>query len=133
MRDRLLTLIGLALFVALVTVPFWPRLTGYRRSATAPDLLLPVNAAQCVAPAGYMRASHMRLLLSWREDVVRHGQRRYVAFNGKVYEKSLTGTCLGCHNKTEFCDRCHIYAGVSAPSCWNCHSQPQTAVARRMP
>ena len=48
----------------------------------------------------------------------------YVAFNGKVYEKSLTGTCLGCHNKAEFCDRCHAYSGVSSPYCWNCHSEP---------
>jgi hypothetical protein len=90
---------------------------------------MPANQKECVAPAGTMRAAHMKMLIQWREDVVRHGDRRFVAFNGKVYEKSLTGTCLGCHNKQQFCDRCHAYSGVSTPSCWNCHSDPQT-VAR---
>jgi RNase P subunit RPR2 len=73
-----------------------------------------------------MRAAHMKMLIQWREDVVRRGDRRFVAFNGKVYEKSLTRTCLGCHNKAGFCDRCHAYSGVSGPYCWNCHSDPQT-------
>ncbi len=72
-----------------------------------------------------MRANHMRLLNDWRDLVVREGERTYTAADGKVYEISLTGTCLKCHsNKETFCDRCHDYAGVT-PSCWNCHIIPE--------
>jgi hypothetical protein len=115
MRDRLWIIAGLALFVAAVTAPFWSVRTSAKDLSKVPDLALPANQKQCVAPAGTMRAAHMQLLVSWREDVVRRGDREYVAFNGKVYEKSLTKTCLGCHSKEQFCDRCHTYAGVSGP------------------
>ena len=131
MRDRIVIFAALAAFMALLCCPFW-----YARSASAdlarvPNLQLPANEKQCVAPLKYMRSSHMKLLLDWREDVVRRGQRSYIAYNGKVYDKSLSRTCLGCHNKRDFCDRCHEYAGVSGPSCWNCHNAPQSIVAYR--
>jgi len=129
MRDRVWIILGLAVFVAFITVPFWRAQTETTELTKLPDLMLPVNQTQCVAPVEYMRASHMQLLLRWRKDVVRNGQRRYVAFNGKVYDKNLTKTCLGCHNKQKFCDRCHSYNGVSALNCWNCHTQSQTNVA----
>ena len=130
MRDRIWILAGLALFVAAVTVPFWYARTPAKDITKLPDITLPVNQKQCVAPVSYMRASHMDLLMTWRRQVVRDGERKYVAFNGKVYNKSLTGTCLGCHNKEQFCDRCHAYAGVSGPYCWNCHNpSPSRAVA----
>ncbi len=131
MRDRLWIFAGLAVFVAAFTAPFWHAHAW--ASARQPDLVLPANQKECVAPASTMRAAHMRMLLNWREDVVRRGDRRYVAFDGKVYEKSLTRTCLGCHSKTGFCDRCHEYSGVSGPYCWNCHSDPQAATARGRP
>jgi hypothetical protein len=131
MRDRLWIIAGLVLLVAGVTTPFWSARTAPKNLAKLPDLTLPANQKECVAPVSYMRSSHMQLLLSWREDAVRHGQRQYVAFNGKVYDKSLTRTCMGCHNKAEFCDRCHAYSGVSQPYCWNCHVQPQVNVALR--
>jgi len=94
---------------------------------------MPANAKECVAPAATMRSQHMQMLVSWREDVVRRNDRRYIAVDGKVYDKSLTRTCLGCHNKEQFCDRCHAYAGVSGPDCWNCHHAPQTKIARSLP
>jgi hypothetical protein len=137
MRDRIWIYAGLAVFVAVVTVPFWTSHTAARTApkdlGKVPDLILPANEKQCVAPAATMRAEHMRLLVRWREDVVRRDDRRYVAFNGKVYEKSLTKTCLGCHSKKQFCDSCHSYAGVSKPDCWNCHSEPQSTLARSAP
>jgi len=133
MRDRLWILAGLAGFIALVTVPFWWLHGAAKEPSKVPNLILPVNATQCVAPAAIMRAQHMRLLISWREDVVRHGDRRYVAFDGKVYDKSLTRTCLGCHVKEQFCDRCHAYVGVSEPYCWSCHHEPQINIARSAP
>ncbi len=129
MRDRIWIIAGLALFAVVATAPFWSERTPAKDLTKVPNLVLPVNQKDCVAPVSYMRASHMVLLLRWREEAVRQGQRRYVAFDGKVYDKSLTKTCLGCHNKEQFCDRCHTYAGVSGPYCWNCHNQPQTNVA----
>jgi len=132
MRDRVWIFAGLAVFVASFTAPFW--YAHARASARHPNLVLPANEKQCVAPASTMRAEHMKMLLNWREDVVRRSDRKYVAFNGKIYDKSLTGTCLGCHSKREFCDRCHEYSGVSGPYCWNCHSDPQGApLAKVMP
>jgi len=133
MRDRVWIVGGLVLFVAAVTTPFWYARANAKGLAKGPELVLPANEKECVAPASTMRAAHMRMLLDWREDVVRRGDRRFVAYNGKVYEKSLTGTCLGCHEKRGFCDRCHEYAGVSGPYCWNCHNEPQAGVARVMP
>jgi [DsrC]-trisulfide reductase subunit J len=128
MRDRIWIVAGLAIFAALITAPFWRARRGVDLTKL-PVLRLPANQTQCVAPVSYMRAAHMQLLLEWRTDVVRLGERRYVAFNGKVYQRSLTGTCLGCHNKEQFCDRCHSYVGVSGPYCWNCHNQPQAGAA----
>ena len=137
MRDRWWIVAWLALFLATISAPFWYRPTAAGDLTKLPNLVLPANRRQCVAPASYMRAAHMELLTSWREQVVRDGDRKYVAFNGKTYQKSLTATCLGCHNKEQFCDRCHAYAGVSGPYCWNCHNpsasravaaSPETAV-----
>jgi len=133
MRDRPLILVGLLGFVWLFTLPLWH---AYARkySPTAPDVKLPANEKQCVAPTAYMRDSHMQLLITWREDVVRNNRRQFTAWNGKVYDMSLTKTCLAqCHtNKVEFCDRCHSYAGVSGPYCWDCHID-KPLVARSAP
>ncbi len=125
MRDRPIIVAGLLVFVGLFAFPMWHARAKY--SPNAPDVKLPVGEKQCVAPVAYMRDSHMQMLLDWREQVVRSNQRQFTAFNGKVYDKSLTRTCLAqCHtDKSQFCDRCHTYAGVSGPYCWDCHVQPQ--------
>lgn len=133
MRDRILIFAGLAVFVAVATLPFWLARGTAKDVAKVPNLVLPSNAKQCVEPAAVMRREHMRMLVNWREDAVRRGDRRYIASNGEVYEKSLTRTCLGCHNRGQFCDRCHTYAGVSEPYCWNCHHAPQMSIARSTP
>lgn len=132
MRDRVWILLGLGLFAALLTMPFWHAAVSPKAAQQGPAVALPANPRQCVAPAATMRAEHMHMLIAWREDVVRNGNRRFMAFNGKTYEKSLTGTCLGCHNKAEFCDRCHAYSGVSTPYCWSCHNELRTTVAGSM-
>jgi hypothetical protein len=123
MRDRALILGGLAVFLALVTVPAWRALAT--APAAAPVLARPAGAARCVAPVEFMRASHMKLLDEWRDRVVRDGVRTYTDGDGRTVRMSLTGTCLGsCHtDKTRFCDRCHDYAQVK-PTCWNCHVAP---------
>lgn len=134
MNDRPFILGGLIIFVVFVTAPIWHGVATRKIALAAPEIKLPVRERECVAPVGYMRTSHMQLLDDWREEVVRTGQRKYVAYNRKVYEKNLTQTCLSaCHgSRQEFCDRCHNYNGVSTLSCWKCHSDtPQ--VARNSP
>jgi hypothetical protein len=126
MRDKGLIIIALVVFLGLITFPIWYNLAS-APSARAPELTMPVGESECVAPTDYMRASHMDLLLEWRDEVVRQNVRDYEAINGKTYTMSLTGTCLKqCHtSKAEFCDRCHDYSGVSTPYCWDCHIDPQ--------
>ncbi len=114
---------GLVVFLLLVTAPVWYNLAS-GHSADVPELVLPVDAKACVAPADYMRAAHMNLLNDWRDQVVRNENRIYVAEDGTQYEMSLTKTCLNCHNdKSKFCDRCHDYTMVD-PYCWGCHVVP---------
>jgi hypothetical protein len=114
---------GLAVFVIVVTFPVWYNvITG--KTSHRPELRIETKEKKCIEETPYMRASHMALLDLWRKRVVRQGLRIYQAANGKTYVMSLTGTCLSCHaNKTQFCDQCHAYAGVT-PSCWNCHTVP---------
>jgi hypothetical protein len=68
----------------------------------------------------------MDLLVTWRDEVVRGESRTYTAHSGKEYEKSLTNTCMSCHvSRTEFCVKCHDYAAVKQPKCWDCHNEPK--------
>ena len=112
MRDRELIIGGLVVFLAVITFPVWYNLAA-GSTAKPPDLKLPTAEKACVAPTEYMRASHMDLLITWRDEVVREDNRTFKAFDGKSYTKSLTQTCMKCHSsKADFCDRCHDYAGV---------------------
>jgi hypothetical protein len=121
MSDKKYIILGLIIFVVIVTFPLW-----YNRgkAAPAPDLILTEKAKAakvCVRSTDYMKAEHMQLLDVWRDSVVRRGARIYVSSDGKEYNMSLSKTCLDCHsNKAEFCDRCHNYASVR-PYCWDCH------------
>ena len=122
---------GVVIFLGLATFPIW---FGHGRSAPPPELQINTAAIQqlaekrCLEPTAYMKANHMELLDSWRNEVVREGNRVYVASDGKKYEMSLSHTCMNCHsNKDQFCDRCHNYEGVK-PSCWNCHVVPKEKV-----
>lgn len=117
---------GLAIFLLVATSPLW---TNAGRDIPAPKPSLDTPAIQkladkdrqCVLPTAEMRARHMQLLIDWREQVVRTGNRVWVSPTGKKFEPSLTNTCLGCHsNKAQFCDTCHNYAAVT-PNCWGCH------------
>lgn len=126
MRDRVWIAAAFFLFLGLVTYPAWHDL-GVRATPRPPNLVLPAHAKQCVAPLSYMRSSHMKLLLQWRRDVVLHNRWKYVAYNGKVYNISLVGTCLKCHDRQAFCVRCHNYVGARTPNCWTCHVAPTLA------
>jgi hypothetical protein len=129
MHDAGKIIVGLVIFLAIVTSPIWYHsLTG--ADPGPPELRITSESPDCVAPTPYMRALHMDLLNQWRQDSVRTEDATYVGLGGKVYQKSLSGTCLSCHsNKGEFCDRCHEYVGVK-PYCWDCHLEPPQAPAR---
>jgi len=126
MRDRSLIYLGLLVFLAAVTIPFTYNLTA-SGSGSMPDLELPENETQCVESTEFMRSSHMQLLVDWREDQVRENIRTYTSSDGRTFDVGLTNTCLKqCHaRKEDFCDRCHDYAGVEEPYCWECHIDPE--------
>ncbi len=120
--------IGLIIFVGLLLIPYG---YGLIRRSPAPQLSLDTPAIRalaekrCVESTPYMRANHMEMLNTWRNAVVRDGDRIYVSSSGKEVPMSLSQTCLSCHsNKEQFCDRCHNYAAVQ-PACFNCHVIPQ--------
>jgi len=122
-----LIILGLALFIFGITFPFW---YGIGKSKPAPmlDLDTPAIAQlqnkQCVEDKVFMRVNHMKMLNAWRDEAVRDGRRIYKAKDGRMFEKSLTGTCIACHsNKEKFCDRCHNFVGAK-PSCFGCHVVP---------
>lgn len=115
---------GLIVFVGLVTAPIWYNVAAGHEAA-APEIEKPLNATQCVEDTDTMRRQHMSVLNQWRDDVVRRGDRVFVSSDGHHYEKSLTRTCLGCHqSKANSCDRCHDYLDVR-PNCWQCHVDPK--------
>ena len=115
----------LIIFLVLLSFPLW-----YQRGDTVPAPVPELSAAakeagKCVESKEYMTKEHMKLLDRWRVEAVRDGERFYTSTDGKQYEKSLQVTCMGCHsNKSQFCDKCHNYAGVD-PFCWNCHIAPK--------
>ena len=98
MRDRVLIVGGVAVFLVLFTYPLWHAAALGNPGQAAEVAACRQQAKECVAPLPYMRAAHMQLLIDWREDVVRNGVRQIHASNGKSYDVSLTRTCLGeCH------------------------------------
>ncbi len=123
---------GLLIFFALITLPLWQNL-GKTVPAPEPKLDTPVIQKlaeadrKCILPTPEMRSTHMRMLIDWRDNVVRSkekgaaNEREFVTPDGKKYLASLTNTCMECHsNKAQFCDQCHNYVAV-APNCWGCH------------
>ena len=124
MGDRGKILLGLALFVILVTFPFWGRLAAAgeakpgRTELEYPD---PSKATACVEDSAWMTANHMNLLNDWRNQAVREGITEYRSTRGETWTIGLTGTCLDCHDdQAVFCDRCHDYADIT-PTCMSCH------------
>ncbi len=120
MRDRRFVLAGLALFLTAASYPAW-RAIALGTRPEAPPLARSRVPTACVAPADEMRASHMKLLAEWRDLAVRQGVRSVTMPDARKWKVSLSGTCLVCHEKAKFCDRCHAYAAVK-PDCWNCHA-----------
>ncbi len=120
MYDRGLTFTALGVLALLGAFPIlWLLVNG--GGGEPPELAQPRDTAGCVESVDYMRRAHMDLLETWRNTVVRDGQRSFTTEDGREMEMSLTGTCLACHGpKDEFCGKCHDYSGVK-PDCWHCH------------
>lgn len=123
-------ILGIIIFVGLITLPFW--FSGEKATAKpdpkldTPEILkLSETERTCVESKEYMKREHMKMLNEWRDWVVRDGLTTYVNAHGKEYTMSLQNTCMKCHsNKTKFCDECHNYASVK-PYCWDCHIAPK--------
>ncbi|MBW2258003.1 MAG: sulfate reduction electron transfer complex DsrMKJOP subunit DsrJ [Deltaproteobacteria bacterium] len=124
MRDKGRIVLGLLVFLVLATFPVWFNLVS-GEEARRPELLLPTDGSRCVEDAETMRTEHMQLLMDWRDEVVRSSDRVVTTADGRRFYKSLSGTCMSCHDqKPEFCDKCHDYVGVT-PYCWDCHVVPK--------
>jgi len=117
-------LIGILVFLVLISSPLW-----YNMAMDGSDYQIELEKAvrgdDCVRDSAWMKANHMDLLNEWRDQVVRNDERFEIGSDGVQYERSLSFTCLSCHeNKDKFCDRCHDYLGVE-PYCWECHIVPK--------
>lgn len=116
-------IIGIVIFVAIFSSPFWMSWIGQNYTKTG--VTLPASEKTCIEDTEFMRAQHMRLLDEWRDQALRQENRVYVsALNGKKWVISLQNTCMKCHtNYTEFCEKCHVANSVY-PYCWTCHIIP---------
>lgn len=115
--------VGIVLFLVIFTLPF--TLNVGSTSYVRPELALPKGEEKCIEPVEFMRAEHMTLLNSWRDQALRDDNREYVASDGRVWTIALQTTCQQCHaNKEEFCDVCHDSNSVT-PYCWDCHIEPK--------
>ena len=112
MRDRGWIFCGLLMFAARCS-PFRSGTCVAGRTRPAqPESVLPASEKQCVAPLGYMRASHMQMLLDWREDVVRRGDRRILRIQRQGLREEPDATCLGCHRQ----GRVSVTAATNTPA-----------------
>lgn len=116
-------IIGIVIFVAIFSSPFWTGWIG--QDYTKTGVVLPAGEKECIEDTEFMRAQHMRLLDEWRDQALREENRVYEsALNGRKWVISLQNTCLKCHsNYTEFCEKCHVANSVY-PYCWTCHIIP---------
>jgi len=142
--DKPLIMIGLLVFAALMLGATLAN-RGMGKFRHKPALELPKDQKYCVRDVSFMRENHMKLLTTWRRQVVRNGVRTEKiprrdadgqilkdADGQTVYQtikRSLSGTCLKCHsNPKKFCDACHVYAGVHKQGdtlgCFHCHIMP---------
>ena len=130
MYDGRKIIIGLIIFLALVTFPFYNNIGKVNAKPElkidTPEIQkLPEQDRKCVEPKEFMRGGHMQLLNDWRDSVVREDNRLYKNSANKDFNMSLQNECMRCHsNKKDFCDKCHNYMAV-VPYCWDCHIAPK--------
>ena len=131
MNKRGMIFTGLIIFVGIL---IFPTLYNWGKANKEPkiDLNTPrieqLEDKQCIESTEYMRANHMKLLVQWRDEVVREGDTLYINSQGKPFDKSID-TCLECHydpdsnSSDQFCVSCHDYVSVK-PDCRQCHPWP---------
>lgn len=128
-------LFGLFIFIVFVTLPFTLSIGKeyYKPKVeiNTPEIMkLPEAERKCVESKEFMRKEHMKMLIDWRDAVVREGKTLYVNSQGKTFNMSLQNTCMHCHsNKSKFCDECHNYVKVK-PYCWDCHIEPKENIKK---
>ena len=80
---------GLIVFILFVTFPFLFNM-GKASAKPKPSIDTPVinqmQVKQCVESKDFMRTEHMQLLNSWRDSVVRNGDRIYVNKAGQEHK-----------------------------------------------
>lgn len=117
-------LVGVVIFLCILASPLVYN-TVMGKASFVPDPKISGQEKRCVMSTPYMRSEHMKVLNTWRDEVIRQDKRFYETADGRVYDMSLTKTCMKCHeSKAEFCDQCHNYVGVT-PYCWDCHTYPK--------
>lgn len=130
MYDSGKIIVGLIIFLALVTFPFYNNIGKVNAKPElkidTPEIQkLPEQERKCVESKEFMRGGHMQLLNDWRDSVVRQDNRLYKNAANKEFNMSLQNECMRCHsNKKDFCDKCHNYMAV-VPYCWDCHIAPK--------
>lgn len=119
------TISAIFIFLVILTLPILISAANgdILAAQTRPELEKAVDqdpdTGNCVKDVEWMRANHMNLLKTERENAVRDGVR--------TQDHSLKN-CFTCHkHKDKFCDQCHNYAGVN-PGCFSnvggCHYAP---------
>lgn len=70
---------GVLIAVVAFTSPFWLNLGG--KTYVYPEVALPTGEGKdkCIESKEWMRAEHMALLNTWRDEAIREGKREYVA------------------------------------------------------
>ncbi|MDD3731637.1 MAG: cytochrome C, partial [candidate division Zixibacteria bacterium] len=78
MYDSGKVITGIIVFLIIITFPVWYNVARGKANYV-PELEYPVDTGRCVADSAYIRAYHMDLLNTWRDQVVREGIRVYRA------------------------------------------------------
>lgn len=135
MYDGPKIIIGIIIFLGVVTFPFY--YNAYSSSVKGNNLMNPSelkggdNDLHPPLPGEKkqrtlkdMRSNHMKILYKWRDQVIRHDDRK----SGKGLQLS----CTLCHARKQenvikapgmpkiSCEGCHSYTGVQL-YCWDCH------------
>ncbi len=100
MRDRGIIYAGLAVFLGADDFPALVQPGGRAPRTRDRSLSFLPSKSSVSLRSKYMRNSHMDLLIQWREQAVRQGDKHFTAFNGKSYTIALVGTCLQLPHET---------------------------------
>ncbi|HUW97584.1 MAG TPA: hypothetical protein VMV40_01915 [Acidiferrobacter sp.] len=118
MRNRALIIAG------LVVVFFVGAIWGVHRGPV-PLPKIPEASGHCVLPTAEIRRDHRMLLRAVREEMVRHktgnpADRLTNCISCHV-QKNAAGKFIPVNAHGQFCQACHVYAGVK-PDCFVCHA-----------